>query len=114
MIIECLSSNLSPVGIGRTINAMIDDRLGDFELLFFYKLIIIIICSIHLAKDIRTWLAAPDSSPNKNQAREKRQVDTCAWFLGGERFRVWQENPGFLWVKGKGYLLLSSILNLHV
>ena len=53
------------------------------------------------AEKIRHWLAAPDSSKNKNEARDKRQADTCAWFLEGERFRMWQENPGFLWVKGK-------------
>jgi hypothetical protein len=60
------------------------------------------------------WLSAPDSSKNKNEASDKRQVDTCAWFLEGERFRMWQENPGFLWVKGKRKFLRSSILNSHV
>ena len=94
-------------------NAMIDDKLGAFELhFFFYKLIII--CAIHPAKDIRTWLSAPDSSRNQNEASDKRQVDTCAWFLEGDRFHVWQENPGFLWVKGKRKFLRSSILNLRV
>jgi hypothetical protein len=93
-------------------NTMIDDKLGAFEL--HSSINWIIICSIHPAKDIRTWLAAPDSSKNKNEARDKRQVDTCAWFLEGERFRMWQENPGFLWVKGKCRFLRSSVLNLHV
>jgi hypothetical protein len=46
-----------------------------------------------------------------NEAQDKRQVDTCAWFLEGDRFRAWQEKPGFLWVKGKGKFLRSSILN---
>ena len=71
-------------------------------------------CAIHPAKDIRTWLAAPDGSRNKNEASDKRQVDTCAWFLEGERFRMWQEKPGFLWVKGKRKFLRSSILTSHV
>jgi hypothetical protein len=62
---------------------------------------LVIICSFHPADKIRHWLAAPDTSKNKNEARDKRQVDTCAWFLENERFRMWQENPGFLWVKGK-------------
>ena len=75
---------------------------------------IIITFSIHPVEKIRLWLAAPDSSRNQNEARDKRQVDSCAWFLEGERFRMWQENPGFLWVKGKRKLLRSSILNLHV
>ena len=78
---------------------IIDDKLGSSELLFYKKMIII--CLIYSAKDIGTWLAAPDSSKNLNEARDKRQVDTCAWFLEGERFRTWQETPGFLWVKGK-------------
>ena len=73
----------------------------------------IIISLIRPAEKIRQWLAAPDSSRNLNEARDKRQVDT-AWFLEGERFRVWKENPGFLWVKGKRKFLPSSILNWHV
>ena len=26
---------------------------------------------------------------------------------------MWKDNPGFLWVKGMGKFLRSSILNLH-
>ena len=66
------------------------------------------------ADKIRQWLAAPDSSKNQHEARDKRQVDTCAWFLEGERFLMWRENPGFLWVKGKRKFLRSSILNFQV
>ena len=73
----------------------------------------LLICSIYPAKEIHAWLAAPDSSKNKNEASDKHQVDSCAWFLEGERFRMWQENPGFLWVKGKRKCLRSSILNSH-
>ena len=47
---------------------------GASELYPFYKLIII--CSFHPARNNRKWLAAPDSSRNKNEARDKRQVDT--------------------------------------
>ena len=79
---------------------------------FFHKLIII--CFIYPAEKIRQWLAAPDSSRNQNEARDKRQVDTCTWFFEGERFRAWRKNPGFLWVKGKRKFLRSSILNLNV
>ncbi|KDR66355.1 hypothetical protein GALMADRAFT_16610, partial [Galerina marginata CBS 339.88] len=50
---------------------------------------------------IRKWLSPPDSSKTRNEADEKRQVDTCSWFLEGERFRDWQARPGFLWVQGK-------------
>jgi hypothetical protein len=75
---------------------------------------LILIRSIHPADKIRLWLAAPDSSTNLNEARDKRQVDTCAWFFEGERFRVWRENSGFLWVKGKRKFFHTSILNLHV
>jgi hypothetical protein len=75
---------------------------------------LIIICSIHPAEKIRQWLAAPDSSGNRNEAHDKRQIDTCAWFLEGEQFHMWQENPGFLWIKGKRKFLYLSILNLRV
>ncbi|KIJ93635.1 hypothetical protein K443DRAFT_12698 [Laccaria amethystina LaAM-08-1] len=63
-----------------------------------------------LADEIHKWLFPPDSSRNQNEARGKRQDGTCTWFLETERFLEWQENPGFLWVKGKSRLLRSSIL----
>jgi hypothetical protein len=91
------------------VKKMKDDKLGAFEFLFYYDLIII--CLIHAADKIRQWLAAPDSSRNQNEARDKRQVDTCAWFIEGERFRVWKETPGFLWIKGKRKFFCSSMLN---
>ena len=93
-------------------NAMMDDKLGASNCVLLY--ILIITCSIHPADKIRHWLGAPDSSKNKNEARDKRQVDTCAWFLEGERFRMWQENSEFLWVKGKRKFFRSSVLNLYV
>ena len=105
-------SNLYTVGIGRMMNTMENDKLGASEL--HSSITLILIFSIHQAKDIRQWLAAPDSSRNQNEARDKRQVDTCAWFLEGERFRMWQENSGFLWVKGKRKFLCSLILDFHV
>lgn len=57
---------------------------------------------IFSARDIRQWLAAPDSSKNYHDARKKHQKDTCAWFLDGEHFHKFQESADFLWIKGKG------------
>ena len=48
LVSRCLSSNLFAVGIGRMMNAMIDDKLGAFELHSSIKLIII--CSIHTSE----------------------------------------------------------------
>ncbi|KDR71051.1 hypothetical protein GALMADRAFT_75515, partial [Galerina marginata CBS 339.88] len=62
-----------------------------------------------LAEKIDKWLSAPDSSRFHNEAHEKREADTCSWFLNGERFIRWRENPGFLWVKGKRKFLSSSV-----
>ncbi|KDR66348.1 hypothetical protein GALMADRAFT_1157619 [Galerina marginata CBS 339.88] len=81
------------VGIGRELRVIKDDNLEE---------------------KIRKWLSPPDSSKNRNEADEKRQVDTCSWFLEGWRFREWEANPGFLWVRGKGSgksVLCSSIIN---
>ncbi|KAG6916635.1 hypothetical protein DXG01_006055 [Tephrocybe rancida] len=68
-----------------------------------------------LAKEIHSWLSPPDSSKNYNEADKKRQPDTCAWLLDGERFLHWTANPGFLWIKGKSgsgkSILCSSIIN---
>ncbi|KIJ94633.1 hypothetical protein K443DRAFT_641295, partial [Laccaria amethystina LaAM-08-1] len=75
----------------------------------------LIIRSIRPADKIREWLRRPESSRNQNEAREKRQKDTCSWFLEGERFLEWQKKPGFLWVKGKvgcgKSILCSSIID---
>ena len=99
------------VGIERIVKTIIDDKLGAFEL---HSSILTDNNSLFPpAEKIRQWLAAPDSSRNQNEARDKRQLDTCAWFLEGERFRMWLENPGFLWVKGKRKFFCSSIKNLH-
>ncbi|KAF8960072.1 hypothetical protein BDZ97DRAFT_2040728 [Flammula alnicola] len=65
---------------------------------------------------IYKWLSAPDSSRNRNEALDKRQADTCSWFLDGEQFRDWIETPGFLWIKGKAgcgkSILCASIIEL--
>ncbi|KDR74883.1 hypothetical protein GALMADRAFT_249794 [Galerina marginata CBS 339.88] len=69
----------------------------------------------HLADDIRKWLSPPDSSKTRYEADERRQSDTCSWFLEGSRFLEWKAIPGFLWVKGKvgcgKTVLSSSIIN---
>ncbi|KDR67891.1 hypothetical protein GALMADRAFT_146882 [Galerina marginata CBS 339.88] len=68
-----------------------------------------------LEEKIRKWLSPPDSSKTCNEADEKRQVDTCSWFLEGGRFRDWEARPGFLWVQGKPgtgkTILCSAIIN---
>ena len=96
-------SELTLADIERTLDAIKDDTLGTFEFLFswvFKKN-----SSNSPAGKIKNWLSPPDSSKNRHEADEKRQVDTCSWFLDGERFLEWQENPGFLWIKGKGKFL---------
>ena len=94
------------------LNAIKDDKLGALNCILLYKPVII--SPILPAEKIRQWLGAPDSSRNQNEARDKRQVNTCAWFFEEERFRVWKENPGFLWVKGKRKFFHSLVLNWHV
>ncbi|KAF8954322.1 hypothetical protein BDZ97DRAFT_490998 [Flammula alnicola] len=76
----CFSSSCLMVFVENTVTTIKDDQL---------------------AEKIYKWLSAPDSSRNRNEALDKRQADTCSWFLDGKRFRDWTENPGFLWIKGK-------------
>ncbi|KAF8160167.1 ankyrin repeat-containing domain protein [Pholiota molesta] len=70
---------------------------------------------VQLADKVYQWLSAPDSSKNYHEACEKRQKDTCGWFLDGERFRELQEKAGFLWIKGTAgcgkTILCSSIID---
>ena len=50
---------------------------------------------------IERWMSAPDSSPNYNAAREKHQPETGSWFIEGNTFREWKEQPGsVLWLHG--------------
>ena len=54
-------------------------------------------------EDIYKWLSPPKESVNYNAAYEilKSQPDACQWFLNGNTFSGWLDQPGFLWVKGK-------------
>ena len=52
---------------------------------------------------IYKWLSPPKESINYNAAHAilKSQPDTCLWFLNGNKFSGWLQQPGFLWIKGK-------------
>jgi hypothetical protein len=54
-------------------------------------------------KEIYKWLSPPKESINYNAAYAimRSQPDTCLWFLNGNTFSGWLNQPGFLWVKGK-------------
>ena len=55
-------------------------------------------------KKIYKWLSPPKESVNYNAAYAilKREPDTsCLWFLNGNTFSGWLNQPGFLWIKGK-------------
>src|ERR1700733_1731155 len=43
----------------------------------------------HPENDVYRWLAGPTSSRNFNDARERRQSDTCTWFTNGTTFSKW-------------------------
>lgn len=50
---------------------------------------------------IRDWLMAPDASLNHNAACEKSHTSTGLWFVKGNQFRTWLEEPSsFLWLHG--------------
>ncbi|KZP13278.1 hypothetical protein FIBSPDRAFT_136771 [Athelia psychrophila] len=50
---------------------------------------------------IDKWIDAPDSSPNFNAARDKRQSGTGSWFINGSEFIRWMEQPdSVLWLNG--------------
>ncbi|KAH0541723.1 hypothetical protein FGG08_003815 [Glutinoglossum americanum] len=61
---------------------------------------------------IHRWLSAPDPSLNHNEAREKRQAQTGAWFIGSKQYTNWKTNPNsFIWlhgIPGCGKTILSS------
>lgn len=54
-----------------------------------------------VSQEIQTWLKAPDSSINFNVAYKKRHSGTGIWFIQGEPFNHWIQNPrSFLWLRG--------------
>ncbi|KIJ91439.1 hypothetical protein K443DRAFT_486062 [Laccaria amethystina LaAM-08-1] len=66
-----------------------------------------------LVKEVYKWLSPPKESVNYNAAYAilKSQPNTCLWFLNGNTFSRWLNQPGFLWVKGKsgsGKTILSN------
>jgi hypothetical protein len=64
------------------------------------------------------WLAAPDLSSNYSKAREQRHPGTNSWFLEGQTFTHWKDNPhSFLWLYGLtgcGKTVLSTSVIEHL
>lgn len=67
----------------------------------------------HQRKDIRQWLAAPDSSSRHDRMRRLHQKDTGDWFIRSEVYQKWKGNgSSFLWVHaipGCGKSVLWSV-----
>ena len=63
---------------------------------------------------IYKWLSPSKESVNYNAAYAilKSQPDTCLWFLNGNTFSGWLNQPGFLWVKGKCKFVPKVEVNL--
>jgi hypothetical protein len=54
-----------------------------------------------MRKTIHHWLSAPDPSSNYNDACKKRQPTTGAWFIDGEKFKLWKSGlNSFIWLHG--------------
>ncbi|KAJ6503010.1 ankyrin repeat-containing domain protein [Mycena vulgaris] len=52
-------------------------------------------------KKLEEWLLFPPKMTEKHNNTEKRRKDgTGRWFLEGEEFIEWQDNPGVLWIEG--------------
>ena len=54
-----------------------------------------------LREKIYRWLSAPDPSSNHIDAHEKLQDSTGAWFVDGQVFSNWKNEPNsFIWIYG--------------
>jgi Cdc6-like AAA superfamily ATPase len=67
---------------------------------------------------ITKWLAPSDPSTNYLEALKQRQKDTGLWFVHGEAFKQWKQQPNsFLWlhgIPGCGKTVLSSTIIEHL
>ena len=82
-----------------TLETIRDEQLGIITG-FYFKCIIDVIPT---EEKVYKWLSPPKESINYNIAYEivKGQPNTCLWFLDGNIYSEWLEQPGFLWIKGK-------------
>jgi hypothetical protein len=83
-----------------TLETIRDEQLGIITDSDFKCIIDFIFITV---EKIYKWLSPPKESVNYNAAYTilKSQPNTCLWFLNGNTFSEWQEQPGFLWIKGK-------------
>lgn len=52
-------------------------------------------------RELRSWLAAPDSSSNHNAACKLHQENTGNWLLESTTFQEWKtQSRSFLWLHG--------------
>ncbi|KAJ6487630.1 hypothetical protein C8R45DRAFT_253502 [Mycena sanguinolenta] len=65
-----------------------------------------------LEKKLEEWLRSPSDMRQKQHETQKlRQEGTGRWFLEGNAFVEWEDNPGLLWIQGAsgtGKSVLSS------
>ena len=82
-----------------TLEMIRDEQLGIIAG-FYFKCIIDFFVTV---EKIYKWLSPPKESVNYNAAYAilRSQPDTCLWFLNGNTFFKWLNQPGFLWIKGK-------------
>jgi hypothetical protein len=65
-----------------------------------------------LRQKFRGWLKDPDPSKNHNDARQKRQPTTGAWFTEGKQFAQWKKDPhSFFWIQGASKFIGPMSLN---
>ncbi|KAJ6487633.1 ankyrin repeat-containing domain protein [Mycena sanguinolenta] len=65
-----------------------------------------------LEKKLEEWLRSPpDMRQKQHETQKLRQEGTGRWFLEGNAFVEWEDNPGLLWIQGAsgtGKSVLSS------
>ncbi|KAJ7445593.1 hypothetical protein FB451DRAFT_1412623 [Mycena latifolia] len=73
---------------------------------------------IVLEEKLEKWLETPPNMKRKQlETQRLRKEGTGVWFLEGERFITWQDNPGSLWIQGpsgagKSVLISAAISKL--
>ncbi|KAJ6487592.1 hypothetical protein C8R45DRAFT_252300 [Mycena sanguinolenta] len=92
-----LQQDLDSFGARFRTNRLVDLAIQQNKM----KAIIDEVHAMTLEKKLEEWLRSPpDMRQKQHETQKLRREGTGRWFLEGNKFIEWQDNPGSLWIQG--------------